>query len=85
MADGCPSEASQKMAPSFFARRRRGEMKATPAPAMDEKSKEEKPSADPEGKGDEAGQRSKRDVRLAMTLLEAEVIAENLKKSGTRR
>ncbi len=61
-------------------------MKKIPAPAMDdEKSNGENPEASSEGKGDGAKRTSKRDAQFAMTLLEAEVIAENLKKSGTRR
>jgi len=61
-------------------------MKETPAPATDDrKGESENPEAAPECGEDEGSQRGGQDTRSAMILTEAEVIAENLKKSGTRR
>lgn len=46
---------------------------------------QEKPTEQPEPLSDDREDEKKRDSRLAMTLREAEIIAQNLKESGTRR
>lgn len=53
-------------------------------PAADVKKDTEKPEA-PSKDEEQKADTGKRDSRLAMTLQEAEVIAQNLKESGTRR
>lgn len=61
-----------------------GEVEAVstkPEPAADEKRGTQEPEPAPKGEEDQR----RRDPRLAMTLREAEIIAQNLKKSGTRR
>ena len=56
-------------------------MSTRPEPAADEKRATEEPEPAPKGEEDQG----RRDPRLAMALREAEIIAQNLKKSGTRR
>lgn len=50
-------------------------------PAADGRQPPQGPEPGPKGEEDQ----TKRDPRLAMTLREAEIIAQNLKESGTRR
>ena len=56
-------------------------MSTRPEPAADEKRATQEPEPAPKGEEDQG----RRDPRLAMALREAEIIAQNLKKSGTRR
>jgi hypothetical protein len=50
-------------------------------PAADKKKATQEPQPAPKDENN----KEKRDPRLAMTLQEAEIIAQNLKESGTRR
>jgi hypothetical protein len=54
-------------------------------PAADEKKAIGEPEPTPKDADSDEKSRKKRRSRLAMTLREAEVIARNLKESGTRR
>jgi hypothetical protein len=54
-------------------------------PAVDEKKAIGKPEPTPKDADSDEKSEEKRRSRLAMTIREAEVIARNLKESGTRR
>jgi hypothetical protein len=54
-------------------------------PAADEKKAIGQPEPTPEDAESDEKSKEKQRSRLAMTLLEAEIIAQNLKESGTRR
>jgi hypothetical protein len=54
-------------------------------PAADEDKAIGKPEPTPKDADSDEKSKEKQRSRLAMTLLEAEVIARNLKESGTRR
>ena len=54
-------------------------------PAADEEKAIGEPEPTPEDADSDEKSKEKRRSRLAMTIREAEVIARNLKESGTRR
>jgi hypothetical protein len=56
-----------------------------PKPAANEEKATEESKGKPEASSEEEDDEGKRRSRLAMTLQEAEIIAQNLKESGTRR
>ncbi len=63
-------------------RRPKGEaLRKEPRPAANEEKATEKPQSSAK----DTDEKEKSDSSLAMTLREAEIIAQNLKESGTRR
>jgi hypothetical protein len=60
-------------------------MRRESEPAADEKKAIGEPEPTPKDANSDEKSKEKQRSRLAMTLREAEVIAQNLKESGTRR